>query len=34
MGIALKMVAARALDQLSVGIYLALGWGVLLRPAC
>jgi hemolysin III len=26
LGIALKMVAARALDQLSVGIYLALGW--------
>jgi hemolysin III len=26
MGIALKMVAARALDQLSVGVYLALGW--------
>jgi hemolysin III len=26
MGIALKMVAARAPDQLSVGVYLALGW--------
>ena len=30
MGIALKMVAARALDQLSVGIYLALGWAGLV----
>jgi hemolysin III len=30
MGIALKMLAARALDQLSVGIYLALGWAGLI----
>jgi hemolysin III len=30
MGIALKMLAARALDQLSVGIYLAVGWAGLI----
>jgi len=29
-GIAFKMLAARALDQLSVGIYLALGWAGLI----
>jgi len=30
LGIALKMLATRTLDQLSVGIYLALGWAGLI----